>query len=466
MNSEETKLVSKNIGHRIITKLCKDRDIQAEIYITESKETNILVSNQKVEDCKIANNQGIGLRVLSGGKWGNSYTSRLNDAEIDTMINRALDNVKMTTTDDYNRLPAFPRSEISPKANDKAKGYLSDDIHIYDSKLNKISLDEKIKQVFLMEKIALSYDKRVKNVPYAFYADTEFEIIIINSLGINISYQGTGCSISLSALAEGNGQTQSGDEFSVRRFYDELKIEEIANLAGWRAVRLLGAKPVQTQKTTIILDNSVACEFLGLIANGLCADSVQRGKSLFKNKIHKKVASSLINIQDDGTLFGGIETSIFDDEGVPSQKTLLVKEGMLQGYLYDTYTAGKDQVCSTGNAKRGSFKDSPAVGISNFFVEKGQNKKEDLIKETRQGFYIMEIMGMHMADPISGDFSVGASGLWIRNGEFAEPVQGVTIAGNIIDLLNSIDGLGDDLKFYDNIGSPTIRVSDIMVSGT
>ena len=446
----------KDLGRKIIDKVCRNKNIQAEIYIVEGTGTNVVISGQKVEDCKVAASQGVGLRILSGGRWGSSYTSGLDVADIDKMIAMAEANVENTTSDEYNRLPMAPETGR----------YYAGGLHLYDPKLKSVSLDEKIKLASSMEKLALDYDKRIKSIFQADYSDGEFSVAIISSSGIEQSSASTVCSLSLAALAEGEGQTQTGGEFLLRRFYNELKVEEVAKVAGWRAIRMLGAKPVKTQKAAIIFDPLVACEFLGLIAGGLCADSVQRGKSLFKNKVHRKIASPLINIQDDGTLPGGSGTSVFDDEGIPTQKTVLVKDGTLQGYLYDTYTAAKDKVASTGNASRGSFKGTPGVGVSNFFIEKGKTRRDNLLKETGDGFYVMEVMGMHMADPISGDFSVGAAGLWIQNGEFAQPVQGVTIAGNIIALLNSIDGVGDDLKFYGNVGSPTIRISDIMISGT
>jgi PmbA protein len=449
-------LADLDIGHKIIDKLSRDKSIQAEVYIVEGSGANIVISEGKVEDCKVTASQGIGLRVLSGDRWGNAYTSGLDAGNIDKIITMALANMNNTTSDEYNRLPRPPETG----------SYFSGDLHIYDPGLKEVSLDDKIKMALLMEKMVLGYDQRIKSVFQSEYSDGEFFARIISSTGIDQSSRGTSCSLSLAAVAEGEGQTQVGAEFLTRRFYNELNMEQVVKIAGWRAVSILGAKPVKTSKADIIFDSLVGCEFLGLIAGGLCADSIQRGKSLFKNKLHKQIASPLVNIQDNGTLSGGSSTSVFDDEGVPSQKTVLVKNGILEGYLYDTYTAGKDKVKSTGNANRGSFKGTPGVGISNFFIEKGKTSREALIGQTKDGFYVMEVMGMHMADPISGDFSVGASGLWIKNGQLGQPVQGVTIAGNIIELLNSIDGVGDDLKFYGSVGSPTLRIRDIMVSGT
>ncbi|MFH1784368.1 MAG: TldD/PmbA family protein [bacterium] len=445
----------RDLCNNILKKVCTKEGLEAEVYLIERKSTNIVISQKKIEDCKVSHNKGVGLRILSDNRWGSAYTTSFDSKDIDAMVGMAWMNLSHTTADQHNKLPAH----------EKGLGRDLDDLMIYDASLVGISLDEKMKQVLLMEEKTLAFDSKVKNVPHAAYSDSEFTVNIINSLGVDASYCGTGCSIGVVALAMGNEQTQTGSEFSARRFYKDLDVGKMAQSAAWRAVSMLGAQPVKTKRTTILFDPLVAGEFLSLIASGVCADSVQRGKSLFKGKVGKRIASKLVSIQDDGILSGGISTAFCDDEGVLSQKKTVVKDGVLQGYLYDTYSASRDNTKSTGNAVRGSFKDSPGVGTTNFFIEKGEKSKEDIITDTKEGFYVIEVMGMHMADPISGDFSVGASGLWIRKGEFTVPVQGVTIAGNIIDLLNSIDGVGSDLMFYGGIGSPTLRIQDIMIGG-
>jgi len=162
---------------------------------------------------------------------------------------------------------------------------------------------------------------------------------------------------------------------------------------------------------------------------------------------------------------GGVATSPFDDEGIPRTRTVLVKDGVLSSFLYDFYSARKDKVEPSGNGFRGSFKVPPSVGFTNFFLDRGETKREELISGVDKGLYVMETMGMHTADPVSGDFSVGVSGLWIERGNLSFPVHGVTIAGNLLDLLNCIDAVGDDLEFYGSLGSPTIRISDLLISG-
>ncbi len=304
------------------------------------------------------------------------------------------------------------------------------------------------------------------------YSDSQHEIFILNSKGLEASYRSTLCYCALIAVAEAKmfpgeprKEIQLGSDFAIKRRFGELPFDELAENAARQAVSLLGAKRVKTQRASIVFEPLVATGFLNFISRGLGADSVQRKKSPFARKKGKKIASGIVNIIDDGTLKGGVATSPFDDEGVPKRRTALVKDGVLSTFLYDSYTARKDKVASTGNASRSSFKTLPSVGVTNFFLEKGSTERKELIASTDKGLYVMEIMGMHTADPVSGDFSVGANGLWIESGEFSFPVRGVTIAGNVVDLLHSIDAVGDDLKFYGSSGSPTVRISNLLISG-
>jgi PmbA protein len=194
------------------------------------------------------------------------------------------------------------------------------------------------------------------------------------------------------------------------------------------------------------------------------ADSVQKGKSPFKGKLGKEVASKLISIVDDGILEKGIATSPVDDEGVPTRKTPVIQAGDLVHFLYDTYAALKDRAASTGNAGRPGFKGSPSCGTTNFYMEPGSLPRRKLLDQTR-GLYLYDVMGLHMADPISGDFSVGAIGSWLENGEFKSGVRGITLAGNLLDLLKNIDAVCDDLTFFGSHGSPTFRAGELSVSG-
>jgi PmbA protein len=222
---------------------------------------------------------------------------------------------------------------------------------------------------------------------------------------------------------------------------------------------------VTTRKTPVVLDPYVAAGFLDLISTALTSEAVQKGRSLFAGKKDTEVASGKITVIDDGTLPGGIASAPFDGEGVATSRTVLIEDGVLKGYLYNTYTAAKDGVCSTGNGVRNSFKGTPEVGVTNIFIKPGSVPAEQLFSELEKGIYITEVMGMHTANPISGDFSVGVSGLLIEKGQLTRPVRGMALGGNIMDLLAGVNAVGNDLKFFGSRGSPTLRISEMTLSG-
>jgi len=451
------------IGQEIVDQACSARDEEAEVYIKTFQGVDIDVCEGKLENFNTPFGSGIGVRVFSRNRMGFAYSTSFSRDSIERLIQQAKANALNGTPDDYNFLP-----QVSGES--KASDFFQEGL--FDEELVRIPVERKVEKIREMVEKALAYDRRLKRVPRASYSDSQYEIYILNSKGFEGSYKGTHCSCGLITLAEAktfsNGgikEIQIGSDFSVRRKIKEIDFSQLARNAARRAVSLLGAKRLRTQRASAVFEPVVFSGFLSLIGRGLGADFVQKEKSPFLKKKRKKIAKEIVNIIDDGILPGGVATAPFDDEGVPRRRTVLVKDGILSNFLYDSYTARKEKVESSGNAFRGSFKTLPTVGLTNFFLEKGRNKKEELIGSTDRGLYVMETLGMHTADPISGDFSVGVSGLWIDGGKFSFPVHGVTIAGNLLDLLNSIDAISDDLEFYGNLGSPTVRISDILISG-
>lgn len=451
------------IGEEIIERVCRSKGEEAEVYIKTFRAIDIDVSEQKLENFNTPYSSGIGLRIFSKNRVGFAYTTGFDRESIERLIQQAKNNALNATPDECNSLPQVSRQK-------KSNRFLYEDL--YDQELTKIPVGIKIDKIKEMEKKALAYDERVKRVLRTSYSDSQQEIFIFNSKGLKAGYRGTHCSCGLIAVAEAkmflrerSKEIQLGSDFAEKRKFEELHFKELAENAARRAVSLLGAKRLKTQRASIVLEPLVVSSFLRFIARGLGADSVQKKKSPFAKKRGKRIANKIVNIIDDGTLRGGVATFPFDDEGIPKRRTVLVKDGILSTFLYDSYTARKDKVASTGNASRSSFKALPSVGFTNFFLEKGRTKREELIASIDKGLYVMETMGMHTADPVSGDFSVGVSGLWIDKGKFSFPVHGVTIAGNVLDLLNSIDAIGDDLEFYGSLGSPTIRISNLLISG-
>ncbi|MGF7185834.1 PmbA protein [Desulfitispora alkaliphila] len=423
----------------------------AEVYISSSKELNIEVSNQEVETLKMAEEIGMGIRVLKDGKMGFSYTTSLDETSLKEALEQAIANCPKTTVDENNILPNLSDTY--------------EDLGLQDRAIQETPVEDKINFAKALETSARNYDKRVVNTRTSSYQDANYEIVIANTSGKVASYNGSYCGgYGYLVAQEGeDNQTGFGLQFSLK--YGDLDPEKIGAEAAEKAVRMLGAKTIESEKAAVVLDPYIATNFLGVIAPALTADSVQKGKSLFANKVDKKVASELLNIIDDGSMSNGIMSAPFDDEGVPTSRTSLIQEGVLQGFLHNTYTAKKDGVTSTGNCSRSGFKSTPEVGTTNFYIAKGNTSPEELIGEIDRGLYVTEVMGMHTANPISGDFSLGAAGIWIENGKLSYPVRGVAIAGNILELLSSVDCVGSDLTFYFGKGAPTLRIPRMSISG-
>lgn len=424
----------------------------SEVYITNAKELSIEVSNQEIETLKMAEEHGLGIRVIIDQRMGFAYSSDFSSQALDEAVNMALANAQMVNQDQFNTFPSQVREYPQ--------------LDLYDPQIADTPMEDKIELAKEIERQARSYDPRVTITESCTYQESQYFVALANSLGINNTYRGAYCGAYGFLVAEENGESQTGFGLQYGLKYRDLDPAKVGREGAEKAVRMLGAKEIRTQKAAVVFDPYVATNFLGVLAPALSAEAVQKGKSLFAGKKGQKVASPLVTIIDDGAMPGGILSSPFDGEGVATQRTVLIKEGNLETFLYNTYTAAKDGVASTGNGTRGSFKSTPEVGNTNFYLEPGNISRQQLLQNITKGLYITEVMGMHTANPISGDFSVGAAGLWIENGELVGPVRGVAIAGNIMELLQAIDAVADDLTFFVGKGSPTIAVSKMTISGS
>ena len=442
------------LGRQLIRQIKDKFKLDGEVFISQSQGTSIEVSEGLCEKFNLFQDQGIGIRVLKDKKWGLSYTTDVR-VDADELISSALHNADYNIRDEHNLLSSGRPSGIS-----------FEELNIYDASIRQLDAKNKMQMMLRLEKEALSADKQINKVLAAVYTDNEFTQTIINTQGVEVHWQETLFSAVLELKAEQDTKVQVGGESQSRRFFGDLDFEDLVNKAIFRTVRMLGAKSISTQKIPVVLDPYVGCEFMALIAGSVSADNIQRKKSPLIGKMNQKIAASSVQIIDDGRLRRGLGSGPYDDEGVPTQRTQIVRNGVLERILYDGYTASRDKTVSTGNASRGSFMGSPGVGVNNFYLEPGNISSVELIKSIKQGLYVMEVMGMHTADPITGDFSVGVSGLWIENGHLTYPVQGIAMADNTLNLLQNIDLVGNDLKFYGNVGSPTIKIKEIMVSGS
>lgn len=441
---------------------------KAEVFIKTAKRLSVEAKDSAVEALESSRDFGMALKVIKKQGLGFAFTTS-PDRTAD-IINDALQGADWTAPDEYVDIPdCRPASEVL----------------VIDENIKNTKEDDIIKNALLLEKTALDFDTRIRKVRTAEIGLVTAKTTIVNSKGINISYESGYITASVSALASDGQDNQMGWDFAISRRLSDIDFISIARGASKKAIDLLGAKKISAVKVPVILDSSVASEFLDILSASLSAEAVQKKRSFLAGKAGKKIMSPLINIIDDGIMPWGTGTKPVDDEGVPTMKKTIVSGGMLQGFIHNTYTANKEGVMSTGNASRKSFKGLPGIDTTNLYIEtrKGQgsgrsdsplrlaprlrdqgSKDRDLIKSISKGLLILEAMGVHTANPVSGDFSVGISGLWIEGGKIAYPVKEAIMSGNILELFKRIEGIGHDLRFYGKIGTPSLLIGQMDIS--
>ncbi len=451
-NRGEFKMNTEFASKLIDLALKKGAD-KAEVYLRTSKSLGIEVKEQKIDTLESSMTAGYCIRVIKDNRLGFSYSTEPH--EMDTVAERAIEAAKYSEPDDYLELPV--------------QADILSEVEIFDNDVVSLSEEAAIKRTLLIESSAVKEDSRIKKVRKASGNFSIGNTYIANSYGINAHYQSTGCSAQIMAIAEEGGESQMGWDYEGSRFIKDVSFEQVGRNAARRAIQLLGAKKISPLKGFVLLDNSVASEFLGILSSALSAESVQKKKSMLAGKKGELVLSPRLNIIDNGLLNGRLGSKPVDDEGVPTINKILIEKGILNSFLYNTYTAKKDGVQSTGNAARGGFTGIPTVGPTNLYIEPVSNgyasNLRGLVKTVNKGLYVIETMGMHTANPISGEFSVGASGLLIENGEIKHPVKEAVISGNILEMFKNIVMVGDDLRFYGNIGSPSLLIEEIDISG-
>ncbi|HSG27514.1 MAG TPA: metallopeptidase TldD-related protein, partial [Candidatus Krumholzibacterium sp.] len=324
----------------------------------------------------------------------------------------------------------------------------------------------KIEKVVAMEEIALSFDPSIENTEGAAYAEATGEIFISSTRGFRRRERRGLCSCSLSAVARRGEEVRSGWSYSQAGNIDALDFIRTGKEAARRTVGLLGSRPLVSGRYPVIFDGTAFSEVVYLMEQALSGEMLVKGTTVLAGKEGESVASSHLTLVDDPFLDGGCFNASFDDEGVPRRRYVLIEEGVLKGYLHNSWSARKTGGGLPGNAVRDSYKDLPVPGPSNLFVDPGRRSLDEMIADISSGIYIQNVMGMHTADPISGDFSVGISGLSIEKGDPAAPVSEMTISGNITDLLRGVKEVGGEMVFIGTYGAPPVLIEGLSVSGT
>jgi PmbA protein len=302
------------------------------------------------------------------------------------------------------------------------------------------------------------------------YGDAVSRAAIASTRGVESAYERTDCWCVVSALAERDGEVQTGFSFRLAREMDELAWKEAAEEAARRGARLLGSRKPATERLPVVLDPWAAASFLGVLARALSAEEVQKGRSLLGDLTGQRVASEVVTLVDDGRLLDGPSAAPVDDEGVPTARTAVMEGGTLRSFLHNTATARRGGASSTGNASRPSYRGIPGVAPSNLFLEPGEESPDAILRKAGRAVYVQEVTGVHSgANPISGEFSVGATGLRVVDGGLGEPLREMTIASTIPDVLQRIEAVGSDLRFFPGggaLGTPTLLVGEMTVAGT
>jgi PmbA protein len=440
---------STKLAAEIIAKAVKSGSDAAEVFIKSTEGVSAGAKDGEIEALEASHEVGIALRVIRDNRLGFSFATSDADADIEKMITDAVEGSRWTSADKYVDLPA----PMTPA-----------EVMIFDGKIKELKEEDVIKQALYLEERARAYDSRITKVRKAEVSAGTGLTTILNSRGVRASYESSYISASVSPLAEEGKESQIGWGYGSSRRVSGIVLDEIADSASRRAVELIGSKKIKPLKASVILDPSVAVQFLGIVSASLSAEAVQKKRSLLAGKIGECIVSPLIEIIDDGLMPWGTGTRPVDDEGVPASSKTLVSKGVLTGYLHNTYTAKKDGILSTGNAVRGGSKTLPGVGATNMYIRQGAEDKKELIKSLYKGVLITDVMGVHTANPVSGDFSVGISGLWIEKGESVYPIKEAVISGNILELFKKVEAVGSDLTFYGGKGSPSILIGGMDIS--
>jgi PmbA protein len=458
ISSVQSKTDMQQLAVDVVERALRAGATEAEAVIREGDEFSTLVRLGQVETLKESGARGIGVRVFlgSGGahRTANTSTSDFTEAGLDQLVRGAVDLAQVTSQDPFAGLP-------EPSAMGQAAGSLD----LYYEDVYSMPAAERIEYARRAEAAALSADPRLKNSDGGSFDAATGHKVMANSRGFVGEYRRSYCSVAAMPIAQTEqGGMQRDYWFSSARTLGKLASpESIGAEAARRTLRRLNARRVATQSVPIVFAPEIARSLVGNIFEAANGDSVYRGASFWANQLGQQVASSNVTVIDDGTIPGLFGTAPFDGEGLPTRRTVIVENGVLKNYLLNTYTGRKLSMQSTGNASRG-LAGTPGIGAGNLFLENGTVSAQQLLADVKVGFYVTELMGFGV-NMVTGDYSRGAAGLWIENGELTFAVEEITIAGNLKEMLNNVTAIANDLEFRGAVASPTLRIDGMTIAG-
>ena len=428
---------------------------EAEAWAEESTSRSIRVYGGEVESLSDAGGRGVGVRAFAGARSGYAYGTDLSEEGVAEMARAAREAAEVGDEDEFGGLPQeFGVADVNGLASPRLASW---------------GTDRKVELALEIERAARAHDG-VSQVENAVYSDAEGSVALVNSRGFSASYAATQAWAYASAFAGEGEDLMTGLGVGLGRDPDALDPQAIGDEAAQRALALMGARRPESRRCPVVLDAFVAASFLGFIGSMLSADAVQRGRSLFAGREGEEVADPALALADDGSHPEGPGSAPFDGEGSPTRRTALIEGGRLLGFLFDTRTARKAGTQTTGNASRGSYRSAPSVGTTNLVVEAGTDDLASLLARAGEGLYVTDVAGLHSGvNPVSGTFSVGASGRLIEGGELGAPVREMTIASDLVSMLRAVRAVGSEgrwVPFGGSVKAPALLIGEMSVSGS
>lgn len=424
---------------------------QWELMAAHSHSVNIGVRGDQVDKFQQAESLGLAIRIINQGRLGFSFVMGGDEAALELAVSQALASAAASDPEPGLTL-AGPAGELAS-------------VEVFDPALAQDPLEAKVARARELAAAALAADERVVHVQPAEFSSAVSSLLLRTSGGLEFRHRGTQAAAGVLAMASQDGEQEMGWESHSARFLADLDIPALGRAAGRRAAALLGARPVADGRYDLLLENSVAVQFLDLLAASLRGDSLLKGRSLLAGREGQQVASPLVSLVDDGLYPRGLGTSALDDEGTPQQRSPLVERGVLRDFIFDRLWAARAGRASTGNAMRPSLNNPPGVGFSNLYLEPGQRSPAELTVGLERGLILTEIMGGHTADPVSGEFSLGAAGHLVEGGRPTRPVKSIAVAGQVLEMFKAVRAVGSDLRFFGRSGCPSLLVGGMSVSG-
>lgn len=444
------------VAHRAVEAATGAGASDAEAYVSRESGREVRVHGGEVESLTAAVQSGVGIRAWVGHRVGYAYGTDLSEAGVAAIAARAAEAAAVADEDEFASPPQPAEFEALPGLGDPS--------------IAEWETSQVAELAIAVERTALDSDPRLVAVEAAIYADADEQVAIASSTGVAGEYETSSCYAYLQALAEGEGARETGLGFGLARGPRGLDPEAIGAEGARRALEMIGAGKPVSRSCPVVLDETVAASFVGLIGGGLGARAVQRGRSPLAGRLEEEVASEAFTLHDDGRAPEGPDSAPFDAEGVPRRRTALIEGGRLRAYLYDAYTANREGGASTGNAARQGYRSLPSVSASNLIVAPGDRSLEQLLAAAGDGVYVTDVAGLHSGvNPVTGVFSVGASGRIIRDGALAEPVREFTIAGELVAMLGAVSAAGAESRwvpFGGSVSTPPLLIAEMAISGS